>query len=222
MRRMKLLLLTILLAGLIGGCAAQTAPATPESNPPSGRESGGREAGRRPGLIGKITAINGQIVTMKSQDGHDVTVTLTDSTRFMKDRQPAKLTDFKVGDMAMVRGHSTGTDAWEAEVLATRTGGTGDMAEGLGKKFIVGEIKAIDGTNLTIVRPDGQTQTIAVDENTSFHKQGESITLADFKVGDHVFGRGEMKGETFVAKDLMAGDPPWMGTGPTSGDRKPK
>ena len=116
----------------------------------------------------------------------------------------------------MVQGRSTGTDAWEAEVLRSRSGGPGGkggpgfnqggFAQDIGKKFIVGDVKAIDGTKLTIARPDGETQTIAVDENTSFKKEGESITLADFKVGDHVFGPGEVKDGTFVASRLMVGE----------------
>jgi hypothetical protein len=60
---------------------------------------------------------------------------------------------------------------------------------------------------LTIQRPDGVTQTISVDENTSFRKDGESITLADLKPGDHVFGRGEIKNGVFVPAVLNLGQP---------------
>lgn len=79
--------------------------------------------------------------------------------------------------------------------------------EDLGKKFIAGEVKAINETKLTIARPDGQTQDIEVDENTSFKKGGESITLPDIKVGDFVRGPGELKNNTFVPKELMVGRP---------------
>ena len=75
----------------------------------------------------------------------------------------------------------------------------------MGKKFIVGEVKAINETKLTIARPDGQTQEIEVDENTSFKKGSESITLPDIKVGDFVRGRGELKDSTFVPKELIVG-----------------
>jgi len=193
--------------------------------PPGGtQQDATREPRHRPDVMGTITAVNGQTLTIKNSDGHDVSVTVTDSTRFMKDRQPAKLADFKVGDMAMVRGRSTGTDAWEAELVGSRSGGSGGPGQGgfsqggfaqdLGKKFIAGEIKSIDGTRLTIARMDGQTQTIAVDENTSFKKEGESITLADFKAGDHVFGPGQVKDGTFVAAKLMLGDMRRMRGGP--------
>jgi len=90
---------------------------------------------------------------------------------------------------------------------AMRTGAGKEFREGLGKRFIAGAIKSIEGTRLTIVRPDGVEQTITVDENTSFRKQGESITLADLKAGDHVFGRGELKNEIFVPAVLNVGEP---------------
>ena len=204
-----------------GACFAQSeGPAVPQT----GAQQDTTRERRRPDVMGAITAINGQTLTIKNPDGHDVQVTVTGSTRFIKDRQPAKLADFKVGDMAMVRGRSTGTDAWEAEFLGSRStdsggSGPGGFSQGgfeqdLGKKFIAGEIKSIDGTHLTIARMDGQTQTIAVDENTSFKKEGESITLADFKAGDHVFGPGEVKDGTFVATRLMLGDMHRMRGGP--------
>jgi len=48
-----------------------------------------------------------------------------------------------------------------------------------------------------------KTQTIAVDANTSFKKDGESITLDDFKAGDHVFGPGESQRRRLLAARLM-------------------
>ena len=99
-------------------------------------------------------------------------------------------------------------------------GGMGGMGAGrqinpedMGKKFIAGEVKAINETKLTVARPDGQTQDIEVDENTSFKKGGESITLADIKVGDFVAGPGELKDNIFVAKELRAGRPRMGGMG---------
>ncbi len=157
---------------------------------------------------GTITAIQDGALTLKTLDGKTATVQIFDQTQFRKDRQPVQLSDFTVGDMVMVRGQSTGENIWKADLIATRSnfGGT-EFREALGKKFIMGEIKAIDGTNLTIARPDGVNQTIMVDENTSFRKQHESVTLADFKVGDQVFGRGGLKNNIFVAANLNLGDP---------------
>ena len=213
MNTKKSILTSAVFTLMAGACFAQSeAPPIPQTG---NQQDTSREPRRRPDVLGKITAINGQTLTIQNPEGHNVTVTVTDATRFMKDRQPAKLTDFKVGDLTMVRGHSTGTDTWEAEFVGSRGVGAngggpgfnqGGFAQELGKKFIAGEIKSIDGTHLTIARPDGQTQIIAVDENTSFRKENESITMADFKVGDHVFGPGEVKDGTFVSSRLLLGD----------------
>ena len=210
--RRATLMLTLLLVAAWGW--AQDAPPNPA---PGGQTSSPSEmqGGRRHfhGVAGTITAIAADSLTVKTRDGKTVQVNLTDSTRYRKDRQDAKLADFKVGDEVFVRGQQSGDSAWQAEVVASGRPGGGDMArfrEGLGKEFIVGEVKAINGTQLTIARPDGVSQTITVDETTSFRKDGESITLADLKAGDHVFGRGAIKNDVFVPAVLNVGEPRMM------------
>lgn len=186
--------------------ASDSAPSQRPNGPPA---QGDR---RGPRVGGSILAISSDSITLKAFDGRTVTVKLTESTRYRKDQQDAKLSDFKVGDMVMARGEKTGEDTFTASAVMTRSGAgmtasREQMKEMMGKKIIAGEIKSIDGLKLTILRPDGETQTIAVDESTSFRKQGESITLADIKPGDHVFGRGELKDGVFVPSTLNVGQP---------------
>jgi uncharacterized protein DUF5666 len=205
MRRIILPLLLFLSSTLV---LAQQNESAPPNRPADGQQSGER---RGPRLGGTITAIASDSITLKTFEGRTATVHVTDATRYRKDRNEVKLSDFKVGDTVLVRGEQKGEDDWNAVAIVSRTGGMGQggpPSEMLGKKFIAGEIKSIDGLKLTILRPDGQTQTIAVDENTSFRKQRESITLADFYAGDRVFGRGEVKDGVFVAATLNLGEPP--------------
>jgi hypothetical protein len=191
-------------------CLGQDAPASPDGQPPA-PPNAQMEHHYRPGVAGTITAINGNAFTVKTINGQTARVTLNDKTQFRKDRQPATLADFKVGDQIFVRGESTGENAWQADMVnAGPAGGFGGMREGMGKEFIAGQVKAISGTQLTILRPDGVTQSITVDEGTSFKKQGQSVTLADIQVGDRVFGRGAMKGDVFVPSALNVGE---MGMG---------
>ena len=201
---------------LVVGCMGQENPPAPPTGQPdvSPRE---RERRGRPGVAGTITALDDRSMTLKTMDGRTVTVTLDDKTQYRKDRQSAKLSDFKVGDMVFVGGQSTGENAWQANFVGSRSGAGQEFREALGKRFIAGEIKSIDGTHLTILRIDGETQTINVDENTSFRKQGESVTLADFKPGDHVFGRGELRDGVFVPTVLNLGELPMMRMGPPEG-----
>jgi len=174
------------------------------------------------GVAGVITEVKQDSLTVKTMEGKTVTIKVNADTRFMKDRQPAKLADFKVGDTVLVGGEMKGEDVVVARVVASRTGGVAgpggaggggermaQLREALGKTFIAGEVKAVDGTKLTILRVDGQSQTIEVDENTSFRKGRESITLPDIKVGDQVRGTGQVNAQgTFVATTLNTGATP--------------
>jgi hypothetical protein len=222
----KTIALGILLAFSVAAWSQAEGNGAPEGPPPQAQAPDGQGQGqgqgqvqgqwgrghRFQGVAGTITAINGNSIEVKTRNGSTAQVTLSDKTQYRKNSEAAKLEDFKVGDEIFVRGQSSGEGAWQADVVATRPeGGPGNFREGLGKQFIVGEIKSIDGAQLTIARPDGVTQTIAVDENTSFRKDNESITLADLKPGDHVFGRGEVKNDLFVAAVLNSGQPRFMG-----------
>jgi hypothetical protein len=178
------------------------------------------------GTAGTITAINGDTITVKqAMNDSTVTVKLNDKTEYRKDREPAKLSDLKIGDFVIVRGeHSSENEINASAVLAGPPGGgrfvmrTGPDGEGmingnmadLGKTFIVGEVKAIDGAKITVHRPDDQEQTIQADENTSFRKAGESITLPDIKIGDTIMGRGDVRDGVFVPATLNVVDPERM------------
>lgn len=186
----------------VPSAVAQSAEAASEGDP---------AAMRHHGIAGTITAVQDGKLTLKTFDGKTATVQFDSNTKFVKDRQPAALKDFKVGTPVLVRGEAAGESNWNATLVATRSDARpGEMRDALGKRFIAGQIKSIKALQITIARPDGQTQTIAVDETTSFRKQDESITLADLKAGDYVFGRGEVKDGIFVPAILNLADPNMM------------
>jgi len=171
-------------------------------------------------VIGKVTAMTKDSLTVAPlTPGDPITIKVSDSTRFIKERQPTGIQDIKVGETIFARGPLSGQSMQAAmvgvvnpEMLQQRMqmGGPGAQfkPEDMGKKFIAGEIKAINETKLTIARPDNQMQEIEVDENTSFKKKNESVTLADIAVGDFVFGPGEIKNDVFVPKVLNVGGRP--------------
>jgi hypothetical protein len=95
----------------------------------------------------------------------------------------------------------------------------------------------LDNAKMTVERPDKVSQTIGFDESTSFRRGGrggmamngmmggggmggraegapggeeggESITLADVKVGDNVRGTGTLKAGVFVPGQLVVVPPP--------------
>jgi hypothetical protein len=79
------------------------------------------------------------------------------------------------------------------------------MREDFGKTWTAGEVTGIKDLDITIKRRDGVTQTVAVDENTSFKKREDSITLADIQVGDMLRATGALKGSSFLAATVNVG-----------------
>ena len=219
-------LLAMGLSTMAGPRIPQDAP--PAQNPGSPQtgqtaQGPGRGGERRPGVFGKLTAVNGQSIQITKQDGSVVTVKVNENTRFRKDRQDAVLADFKVGDMVFVRGAENPDHTWTADMLGERPAGgfggrgQGGAAEGgqrggpggmrplgvLGQDYVLGEVKAVDAPNLTILRTDNVTQTIQLNEETSLRKGRDSITMADIQAGDHVMVRGGMENNAFQPKSLM-------------------
>jgi len=71
------------------------------------------------------------------------------------------------------------------------------------KNIVVGQLKNVERTKLTIAKPDGVEQAVAVDTNTKFvGDHGDAISLADFKTGDHVAATGTLKDGVFVAAQV--------------------
>jgi preprotein translocase subunit YajC len=174
---------------------------------PGGQRRGPNDGPGQP-LIGKITAIKDGAVELAKPDGTTVTVKITDKTEYRKERQPAKLGDFKVGDMVFVRGEEDTNHGVTASMIAGRSsGGNGGGFGELGKDFVIGEVKSVDAPKITILRPDNVTQTLELNEETSLRKGRESITMADIQPGDHIVVRGGVQNNVFVPKNVMVISP---------------
>jgi Domain of unknown function (DUF5666) len=202
--------LLFLLAAIV--CRAEgpttATPAQEQGAPPSAGQRRGPQEGRGQPLVGKITAINKGSLEVAKPDGTTATVKITDETEYRRDRQSAKLEDFKVGDMVLVRGEENADHSVTALMIGGRSGGGGPEGGArvfgeMGKDFVVGEVKSIDAPKLTVLRTDNVTQTLELNEETSLRRGRESITMADIQVGDHVVVRGGVQNNTFVPKNVM-------------------
>src|SRR5208337_2171051 len=101
-----------------------------------------------------------------------------------------KISDFKVGDRVFAAGEQGKDGVWTAQMVRARSGepgaGRGGMIGGggrakpedNGKSYILGVVTKIDGTQLTVKKPDNAEQVIEADEETSFrNERRESVTL---------------------------------------------
>jgi preprotein translocase subunit YajC len=214
---LRLSLLLLLGASPVLAQDPVTAREPQQSSPTREELRQGPQEGRGRGVVGKITAIKDGALELVTMDGARVTVKLTDKTEYRKDRQSAKLGDFKAGETVFIGTEGSGDQDLTAVAVAGRTGnapggpatggpGGGMMTMGggeLGKDFVFGEVKSVDAPKITVLRPDNVTQTLELNEETSLRKGRESVTMADIQVGDHVFVRGGVQNNAFVPKMVM-------------------
>ena len=216
----RLSLLFLASGTIVGVMAASAAAQSQDQGVPSpgGQRRGPNDGPGQP-LVGKITAIKDGAVELAKPDGTTVTIKITDKTEYRKDRQSAKLGDFKVGDMVFVRGEEDTNHGVTALMIAGRSGGGPDsggrgFGSGsgggfgeLGKDFVIGEVKSVDAPKIRVLRPDNVTQTMELNEETSLRKGRESITMADIQPGDHIVVRGGVQNNAFVPKNVMVISP---------------
>jgi len=214
-------LIALLGLGALLAATAVCAQEAPAQNPDSGQAQQGQGRNRAGGngerpLFGKIIAIHDGAIEIARQEGQTVTVKVNAQTEFHKDRQAAKLTDFKVGDTIIVRGDENPDHTVTAKMIGGRTGGPGGpggpgssggmmgaFGGTLGKDYVAGEVKSLDPPKMTVLRTDNVTQTIELNEDTTLRRGRDSITMADIQVGDHVMAHGALQNNVFVPKGVM-------------------
>jgi len=206
---------------------------------------GGGMMGR--GLLGTVTEVAADHYTIKTDSGEIYTVHFSANTRIMKlpagaggpgggggergqgggggnPPQAIKPTDIKVGDAIVANGE---VDAAAKSVGAVavmqmdpeRAKQMREMQANYGKTWLRGKVTAIDGVKVTLMGTvDNAAHSFVADENTTFRKRRDPITLADVQVGDTVQVDGAVKDGTFLATTVSAMGAPPQG-GPQAGPR---
>jgi uncharacterized protein DUF5666 len=165
---------------------------------------------------------------VKTDSGQQWKVLYGPNTRFIRDRQPAKAADIHLGDMLFAAGDlDEKKKTIGAAVLIGIDGAEVQKArEGLGKTWSAGKITSVSGTHIMVQRLDGVSQTISVDENTSFKQHHDSVTLADVKPGEGFRAEGHVQEGVFVASTLnvfnLDGHEPWLDAGTEAGRASPR
>jgi hypothetical protein len=193
-----------------------------------GRGWGGMMGGR--GVIGTVTETGSDHYTIKNEVGEIYTIHFSANTRLMK--QPAqraaeggmrtppqeiKSGDIKVGDMIAANGEVDASAKSVGAVMVMlidpeRAKQMREMEANFGKTWLAGRVTAVNDTRITLDSPmDHAAHTFVADENTSFHKRREPITLPDIQVGDMVRVDGSMKDGVFMATQVSVMGPPASG-----------
>jgi hypothetical protein len=147
---------------------------------------------------GTVTAATVDHLTVKTEAGEVYQVVVSANTRVNKDRQPAKVADIKAGDGVGAMGvldpatktvHAVFVGVMDAEQVRK-------AREGMGKVYITGRVTGIDmdALKITVLRPDGVSQVIGVDEQTSFKRGGRGMSMLASGAGVTELGSGAGRG----------------------------
>jgi hypothetical protein len=123
---------------------------------------------------------------------------------------PLKPTDIKVGDAIAAMGDVDATAKSVGAVVVMqidpeRAKQMREMQANYGKTWIMGKVTAIDGVKVTLTGTiDNASHSFMADENTTFRKRRDPITLADIQVGDTVRVEGALKDGAFLATAVNA------------------
>jgi preprotein translocase subunit YajC len=188
-----------------------------------GAWGGGGMMGR--GVMGTVTEVASDHFTVKTEAGDLYTIHYSVNTRILKgapgggqrrgqgdDNQPPakppepiRATDIKVGDAIGASGEIDATAKSVGAVVIfqidpERAKQMREMQANYGKTWIMGKVTAINETKVTLQGgPDNATHTFLADENTTFRKRRDPITLGDIQIGDMVRAEGAVKSGAFLA-----------------------
>jgi hypothetical protein len=235
--RVSLPLLVLLGALSLGAIAQDATPIQdPSQSGPQRGQRGGRGAwgggmmGR--GVMGTVTEVAPDHFTIKTDTGDIYTVHYSANTRVMKggggqrrgqnsDSEPPatpptpiKASDIKVGDAIGASGEMDATAKSIGAVIIfqidpERAKQMREMQANYGKTWVMGRVTAINDVKVTLQGgPDNASHAFVADENTTFRKRRDPITLADIQVGDMVRAEGSIKNGSFLATSVAVMSPP--------------
>jgi Domain of unknown function (DUF5666) len=207
---------------------------------------GGGMMGR--GVIGTVTEVAPDHYTIKTESGDLYTVHYSVNTRIMKGGgsggprrgatdeggpppnppETIKATDIKVGDAIAANGEVDATAKSVGAVVVfqidpERAKQMREMQANYGKTWLMGRVTAISELTVTLQGgPGNETHSFVADENTTFRKRRDPVTLADIQVGDMVRVEGALADGNFIAKSVsVMGPPPQRDTQQGGGTEPP-
>ena len=196
-----------------GGSAVAGAPGGggPASAGASGTPGAGRGSGTATSnLIGRVTKVDGGILSVQQTDNSMVSVTTNAETAIRK-LVAGVLSDLKAGDVVTVDGSKTGDTGFSAKSVTSLgtvagAGGAGGRPQGGaptgGAPGLVGQIKSVDGATIMVQGVDGMTTAVTTTPATVIRTQ-QAGTLSDIKTGDMLLIQGDKTSDTaFLARTI--------------------
>jgi hypothetical protein len=226
---------TVMIQGTVSGTNV-TATAIRDGQFGNGQFGKGGMQGRKPGVVGTVSAISGNSITVTSKarpvKGSSTTTTTATPVTYTVDATNATVTKsgatssvsaIAVGDTLMVQGTVSGTNVTATAIrdgVMTRKPGTSGTTGVHTRNGVMGTVSAVNGTTLTVTskarpnRGSSATATVAtpitytVDASSAtVTKSGTASSVSAIVIGDTLMVRGTVSGTNVTAKTIMDGMP---------------
>ncbi|MBV8205332.1 MAG: hypothetical protein JO041_00950 [Acidobacteria bacterium] len=190
----------------------------------------GAAAAQTTRAIGTVTAISGATITLKSDTGAEMAITVPDSARILRTQpgqrdlasaSPIELKDVQVGDRMLVQGSSSGGGVQASRIIVMARSdiaqkqqqeqqawsrGTGGIVTAVDPAASAITVSSMPGTSVTIhVTP--QTVIRRYSPSSVKFTDAQPSSLADIQKGDQIRARGTRaaEGREFNADEIVSG-----------------
>jgi hypothetical protein len=173
------------------------------------------QEGRAPGVVGTVSAINSNIITVTSKakpnGGTAVTYTVdANGATIMKGGSNSSISNIAVGDTIMVQGTVNGTsvtatsirDGAQPAQRFNQNASQNPIIQGNGQPVVGGNVTAMNGTTLTITNKSNVAYTVDA-TNAKITKAGAESSLSNIVVGDDVIVQGTVNGTSVIASSII-------------------
>jgi hypothetical protein len=159
---------------------------------------------------GRVTAVDGQTISVENPRDGAATIVTNDSTQFrLGPDQTGSLTDVTPDKFVMAFGTTQEDGSLAARLVLVHERGPGSDGPGHGpghRRGPGGEVTTVGDNTLTVQNPNGDSVTVNVSSDTTVRlaeTQSEG-SLSDIKVGSHIRIRGQRNDDGSVtAQEIM-------------------
>lgn len=169
----------------------------------------------RPAVVGKVSDLNGNTITVVSKQGFnkkssaaDITYTIdTTNAKILRGESTISVSDIAVDDTIIVEGTVTGTNVAATLIRDGKIGSGNDQAllqiKGNGQPVVIGKITSITGSTFSIANNSGVTYTIDATNAKFFVKGAQTATISNLAIDDNVVVQGTVNGSSVVASTVV-------------------
>jgi hypothetical protein len=151
------------------------------------------------GVVGKVTAINGNTITIQARNDVSYTINAINAKFWKNKNNSSTIAEVKVGDLLIVQGTINGTSVNATNIIDVNAPVNNNMS------VITGTVTAMSDTTITLKAANGTVYTVAIADATFKDNKNKDYDKGDIKVGDTVTVKGTVNGTTITASSVTEG-----------------